>query len=853
MKRPLLWMMVAYVSGIVCYQYKSRHIILVVILFYLSMGFLIGLFILPLLRSKWKGKTFQQISKPDSIVIERYFLKYMTGIILCLLPIFFSFGYMRMNQQTAKNPLEKDLLYKMEGSFTGTVDEIAESKNGNAVVLKDVQVLLNNSENSYNCNRAIVYISKEETIKIGNLLSIQGSIYPLMRASNPGQFDSYNYYKAKNICFRAYGNKTIVLDAKTNGWKQKLYELKQYVKETYDRILPKQEAGILDAMLLGENALLSDEIKDLYQKNGISHILAISGLHMSFFGLSIYKLLRKARCSINLSTVITILLIYLYGVLTNNSISTKRSICMLIVMLLATIVGKTYDILSAVSFSIIVLLVEAPMQLYQAGFLLSYGAILGIAIIYPVFQKMLFTKEKEADTGPPIVANNKKAELNRDGVIKQNLILRRFVKYILEGLAVSLSVQIFTFPFITMSYFEFSPYSVLLNLIVIPLVSVLFPVAVFATLISPFSLALARICMGGAYYILKLYELICKGSENLPFHMILMGKSSVMQMVVYFACVAAVTLASLKSNFRYMVILYVICPIILVVKITTFSITVLDVGQGECIVVQNKNGNAYMIDGGSSDTTGVGENRMIPYLKAKKISTLECVIVTHGDSDHTSGILELLNQMEEKKNDSMDYYSNASYHGNIRIKTICLPENAKSEEYVEDYMELVMLAVNKGVQIIYFEEGEKITDGDLQFTCLAPEKDVVYADINAHSQVFYLNYREFDALLTGDADAAGLLRVKQILEEKYPTVNNIELFKAAHHGSRYSIDKELFQYMKPIYSVISSGRNNSYGHPHEETLIALQQALSKILQTKDSGAITFYSDGKQYIFREHLR
>jgi competence protein ComEC len=146
------------------------------------------------------------------------------------------------------------------------------------------------------------------------------------------------------------------------------------------------------AMILGETTLLDDEIKELYQHNGISHILAISGLHISLIGLSLYKFLSKIRIPIIPTTILSIGFIFTYGILTNFSVSTNRAVVMLVVMMIAKVIGRTYDNLSAISLSALIILIQSPLQILNAGFLLSFGAMLGIVLIYPIFHEILPTQ-----------------------------------------------------------------------------------------------------------------------------------------------------------------------------------------------------------------------------------------------------------------------------------------------------------------------------------------------------------------------------------------------------------------------------------------------------------------------------
>lgn len=839
MKRPLVWIMAAYVLGIISYKYKIVAFIPLIALSY-------TLLFLFFRCEFWKLKK------------EKYL-----SFILLLLPFLFLLGNLRMNNQLQPSQIETVVDKKMKATMIGSVDQIQCYETSNAIVLKDVKIQLETSNDIYNCKKAIVYVSNETSIQYGNILSIQGSIYPLTRASNQGQFDQYLFYKAKDISIRAYATEIKVLDDKKDNIKQTLYEVKERFKISYETMLPKKEAGVLTAMLLGDKALLGEDIQETYQENGISHIISISGLHMSFFGLTIYHLLRKLKCRLVTATMVVFVLLILYGVLTNNSVSANRAIWMLILLLLATILGKTYDVLSALSFSALITLLQSPMQVFHVSFLLSYGAMIGIAVIYQVFRSC--------------------------GLISKKPIL----KGITEGLFLSISAQIITFPIITYFFYEFSSYSIVINLFVVPLLSILFPMAVLGGIISLISLPIANICIGSSYYILIFYEKLCTFAQQLPYHLYLFGQPSMFQMLFFYFLVLVIGILSIKFQKKRIALLFLLCPLLFFIRKSEFQITMLDVGQGECIVIQNENGNVYMIDGGSTDIKGVGEKRIIPYLKSLGVNRIKCAFLTHSDADHINGVIEILTAMEDVLESDIkgDIKGNkSSYSGDIFIESICLPELS---DYNDKYKEIVELSNSKGVEVRFYKNGEGMVDGRLKLLCLAPEEELDLSDTNSHSLVFWLRYGEFDALFTGDIDAAGELRVMKNLEElemvggvgKRETLGEIEelekteglkkaetlekaeelledylldkggfeLLKISHHGSKYSSNIEFLSYLAPVHSIISSGKYNTYGHPHKEAIDSLNEVSTSIHQTSLDGAITIYSDGAYMRIRHYFK
>lgn len=778
MKRPLVWFMVSYVLGVVSHACDRFLLFLIAILIYVLLYLIL---LIP------KGRKIK----------DRY-----VSVVLLAFPVIFLFGNYRMNQQLSPKPIESVVQEKIAAKVIGVVEEMQSYEESSSVTLSHVLVQPEGEEKAVKVRKIIVYLDELGSIQHGNELYLKGKLYPLTKASNPGQFDQHFYYKAKDICVKFYAEQVQVIDDSIDLLPHTLYLVKERLKSTYLRLLPEKEAGVLNAMLLGDKSNLFEDTKELYQKNGISHILAISGLHMSFFGLSIYKLLRKARCSLIPATILSVILILLYGILTNNSVSTKRAICMLTLLMLSTILGKTYDLLSALSFSAILVLIEAPMQLYQAGFLLSYGAILGIAVIYPVLER-LFNFE------------------------------HTLIQKLWDGFLVSLSVQAITLPILVYSYYEVSTYSVFLNLLILPLLSVLFPMAVLSGITALFNYRIGVICSGVVYFILRIYEALCRFMERIPGNLLLFGQTERFQILLFYLLVIIALLLIKREWNKWGILVLLICPILLVRKEEGVKLSFLDVGQGECMVLKNTNGNTYMIDGGSTDTMQVGEKRIIPYLKSQGIWRLKCVFISHVDADHISGIIEIMEQMEGIPN---------RYQGDIIIEQLCLPEPGSQKEL---YKEILALAEQKKIKVFYFKEGNVWKDEELALNCLSPMKGMEKEDVNRRSMVLYMQYKELDALFTGDIDKEIELSILDKLKKEKILPEHFELLKVSHHGSKFSSDELFLQEIAPEYAVISCGKNNRYGHPHTETMTSLQNLSKQIYNTAETGAVEITCGGEK--------
>lgn len=244
-------------------------------------------------------------------------------------------------------------------------------------------------------------------------------------------------------------------------------------------------------------------------------------------------------------------------------------------------------------------------------------------------------------------------------------------------------------------------------------------------------------------------------------------------------------------------------------------------GQGDCIYIENGNKSRYLVDGGSSSVSGVGEYRIIPFLKLRGASRLDAVFVTHPDEDHCNGIRELLTEGKRQ---------------GITICAMVLPdvsENARSESYLE----LVKEAGKRGVPVAYISRGQAIKKGELSLECLHPAAGGTLTEPNEYSMVLGLSCKGFEAMLTGDVENGGERELIRYLQDK-EDFRDITVLKAAHHGSKNSTSPEFLKIVRPRLAVVSAGKDNKYGHPHKELLGRLEGEGSLTYETAKEGAVT---------------
>ena len=331
--------------------------------------------------------------------------------------------------------------------------------------------------------------------EIGSLVILKGTLKNFQQPTNPGQFNAPFYYQILRISFRLNQAEIQVKSDKFYKISEGLYQLRRKAGSKVDALLPEQEASVMKTMLLGEKGILDEEIKGLYQRNGIAHILAISGLHISMIGMGLYQLLRRAGLKIRLSAILASMVIVLYGMMTGFAVSAIRAIAMFLLQMLAQILGRTYDRITALAVAAVLVLVEQPLYLFHSGFQFSFLCVLGISLILPVL-----------------------------GNVRKG-------KKLFEGIA----LMEVTLPVYLGVFYQIPVYSMFLNFIVLPMMSILMGAGIVmilaAFLCTPLGIPAAWLITG----ILMVYERLGLFTEQLPYHYWTPGCPAKWQLAVYVA------------------------------------------------------------------------------------------------------------------------------------------------------------------------------------------------------------------------------------------------------------------------------------------------------------------------------
>lgn len=703
--------------------------------------------------------------------------------------------------------------WEQEWNHITSVD-IANQKNlSNQETNQNLFQTKENTEYDSSPKGVLCYMQKAYEPKIGSIVRIRGKTQEFKGSTNEGQFDMGRYYKTRGLDFKLMGAEVVAESREYSFRAETLYKLRKRGEAVYDRYFTPENASIMKVMVFGNKVGLEGEVKEIYQRAGISHLLVISGLHISMIGMGIHKLLRRLGLPLLPAAGISILLMRQYGDMTGMGTSSFRAIFMFSLLLLAGITRRSYDMITAMAIAAACVAAAQPLYVLDTGFLLSFGAILAIGLVNPAIGFR---------------------------VRKKKTVLYKMADYLAASLSVSLSVLVTTLPILMLSFYEITPVSVLLNLLVIPPMTILLLAGLLLLPISAIGGWLASVVILPCNGILFLYKRLCLASEQLPGSTVVTGKPQPWQILFYIAGLLLLILFYELAGYfiKYtgiaLLVILVTCH-----PVKGLTICMLDVGQGDCLFIRTESGNSYLVDGGSSSEKDIGQYGIIPFLKSKKISQLNAVFVTHSDEDHISGLRELLEKCKE---------------GNgIAIEKLVLP-HIKEVYRDENYSSLEGLAKEMNIEMIYFKEGSSLQDGKMNMECLHPGPEFQPENANAYSMVLSLSYGEFNMLFTGDLEGTGeSLLLEKLLERNVAgTGTETEVLKVAHHGSRNSTSDQLLEQLSAELALISCGRDNSYGHPHGELLERLENHGIAIAATPDCGQVTIYTDGAGYEVRRQI-
>lgn len=692
------------------------------------------------------------------------------------------------------------------------------------IYLKKAILIRSGSTKNYPI-RNIKCTGKEEKInslREGMHVRLEGMLVLPELPRNPGQFNRRIYESGKKIDFYLENPTVLEVKEQRSGVREVVEIWKTEMMNRCEKIYPDAEASILEAMLFGEKRELSGDIKELYQAAGISHVLVISGLHISLLALAVAGILRRLGFPMPVWVILSVGVLAGYGILIGQPTTAVRALLMFFVLQGARLLGRSYDLLSALAFAGILMLLDNPDLILDGGCRLSFCAVIGVGWYVSEKNKIFRSigeKEKRKNRG-------KGGKGSSAGAI-------------LENIRAGWYLWLFTLPVMLDTFYQVSVVGILWNLVAIPLLPVIIASGGLGVVLAGWNIFLGSLAGSPAYGMLQLYQEIGNISEKLPVGMWTPGQPSKPVIAGYYLVIFLLVLVEkqlIKREKRWKIRKIFpgmeLCSMLLLLLLMAHpwqqreKITFLDVGQGDASLLQS-GGQTLLLDGGSTSQKNVGTYVILPYIKQQGISCLEAVVLTHTDQDHINGVTEVL---EEGKK------------GWLTVKNLMYPYWM---EGTEQGKQLKKLAEEAGASCRKIRAGDRLTIGKAEAVVLYPKEQEKIAEPNAGSLVLFWKWEGVRAMFTGDLPEE---KERELLQN----LPACEILQVGHHGSATSTCREFLEQVQPSLAVISCAMKNRYGHPSPDTVDRLKKTGCEIRYTMKSGAITIRKRGREILVTEYL-
>lgn len=571
-------------------------------------------------------------------------------------------------------------------------------------------------------------------------------------------------------------------------------------------MFPEQSGAFMNALLFGDRQQMTFEVEEQYQQFGLVHLLAISGSHIVLLMVVVYFILLRSGVTREIATVCLIFFIPIYMILAGASPSVIRASITGVLMLIAFMCSIRLSSLDALSITAICMLIFDPYLVFNIGFQFSFVGSFALLLSAPLLLE------------------------SGNGVIRNSIYI-------------SLISQLVSTPILLYHFGYYSPYSIFLNILYVPFLSlIVLPCSIIILICLPIIPFLAKSFANVLSIGLNLSNDFLSYCESLPFTRLNFGQTPILLVALYCVSIISVLMVWERRISKGMV--FIFAGIFLFISTGHYvypyfresgSVTFLDVGQGDAILIRLPyDQEIYLIDTGGTirlnkeewqrkkHEFSVGNDILIPYLQKEGIKKIDKLIVTHGDADHIGAAQELLS--------------------NITVKEVVF--GRKEQEAILEKA-VKKQALEKEVKISEVGEGESWRVNEAEFFVLAPTGKE--RSENNASIVLWAKLGGITWLFTGDLEEEG----EKGLVATYPDLR-ADVLKVAHHGSNTSSITPFLSAVQPNIAIISVGERNRYGHPHKEVIERFEKMGIEIWRTDKQGAISYVFKEERGTFRSKI-
>jgi competence protein ComEC len=704
--------------------------------------------------------------------------------------------------------------------------------------------------------RVLLSAKGPDVFRYGDYVQFRVRLTPPRNFNNPGGFDYRKYLRRQEIFYRATISEQpdliLIRRGQGNPLKAGIESYRALLRDFITRHTTSPEREIILGMMLGEQKAISDDLKERFNQTGTSHIIAISGFNVgliAFFSVlffqSVMKIFPRLLLRWNVTKVsytLSLIPILLYTGIAGMGISVVRATLMVVVLMTAILIRKPKDLFNALALAAIIILALSPPSVFDPSFQLSFAAVAAILFIPPKFQH-LFPDQKE----------------DGDSFLRPQI--RKWGRTFYLFLLVSISATLGTLPIIAYHFHRLSTVVIPANIAVIPFLGILTtPLCLLMIITYPFSETLCLILVQCAVYLIQISVFFVNFFSSLPGSSLLVPPPGWIGILLYYVTLSALTQFSasrIKSPSReselkkpishpavgigLLFLIPALAGVIIYIYLSAvpskfLKLTVIDVGQGSCALLQIPGNKTILIDGGGFEggTFDVGRYVVAPFLLREKVRKIDVVVLTHPHPDHLNGLVYILK--------------------NFPVGEVWT--NGESAPY-ESYLSFRQIINEKRLvhRVLYQGQPDRRIN-NLQVCILNPplrtaeypERSEDYTAVNDKSLVLYLRFGQVRILLPGD-----IARDTEERLASMPDNPKSDIILAPHHGGRTSSTETFLDKVSPDIAIISCGLDNRYKDPHPDVIKRYENIGTKIFRTDRDGAVQLLTDGTHIFDTEGKR